>query len=487
MKLKELLKEMDILRLDGDLETEISGLENDSRLIRPGYLFVAVKGYETDGHLFCRQAVLNGAAAVLLEQEEGLEELCRQRGVAVVKAADSRKALAQAAAAFYGWPARQLNMVGITGTNGKTSTAILSYRILKAAGHLTGVIGTISNFIHNRELSAERTTPEAHQLQKLLAEMRAESVDTAVMEVSSHALELDRVCGIRFKVAAFTNLSLDHLDFHQTMENYLKAKSRLFQMAETGVINADDPVKDELLKENTCQHLCFYSIKDPKADFYADQIEHHLTGTNYRLSFAGRTYPVALRTPGNFSVYNSLAAIAVTYSLGVPMEVILSALAECSQVRGRFQPVQLPGGFTAIVDYAHTPDGLENVLRSINEFKTGRVITVFGCGGDRDRSKRPLMAEIAERYSDYVIITSDNPRTEKPEQIIAEVAAGMTGRAYELETDRRKAIEKALTRAETGDVVLVAGKGHEDYQIIGRQKQPFDDVKIIEEWGSKQC
>ena len=484
MKLKELLKEVDILRVDGDVEREISGLENDSRLIGPGYLFVAVKGYETDGHLFCRQAVLNGAAAVLLEQEESVAELCRERGVTVVKVADSRKALAQTAAAFYGTPAKHLNMVGITGTNGKTSTAILSYRIMEAAGHWTGVIGTISNFIHTQELPAERTTPEAHQLQKLLAQMRAESVDTAVMEVSSHALELNRVYGIPFKVAAFTNLSLDHLDFHKTMENYLHAKSKLFQMAEIGVINADDPVKDELLKGNRCRRLYFYSMKDAKADFYADQIEHHLTGTNYRLCFAGKTYPVRLRTPGNFSVYNSLAAIGITYSLGVPLEIILPALAEFSQVRGRFQPVSL-GGFTAIVDYAHTPDGLENVLRSILEFKTGKVITVFGCGGDRDRSKRPLMAQIAERYSDYVIITSDNPRTENPDEIIAEIAAGMNGQAYELETDRRRAIEKALARAKTGDVVLVAGKGHEDYQIIGKQKQPFDDVKIIQEWGRK--
>ena len=487
MKLKELLKEMDILWRQGDPEIEISGIENDSRLIRPGYLFVAVKGYETDGHSFCGQAILNGAAAILLEQEEGIDQaLCRERGVAVIKTADSRRALAQAAAAFYGQPAEGLDMVGITGTNGKTSTAILSYRILETAGHLAGVIGTISNFIHNRELPAERTTPEAHQLQKLLSQMRAEAVDTVVMEVSSHALALGRVEGIRFKVAAFTNLSLDHLDFHQTMENYLKAKSRLFQMAQIGVINADDPVKDELLKEHRCQRLYFYSLKDPAADFYADQIEHHLTGTKYRLSFAGQSYPVILRTPGNFSVYNSLAAIGITYSLGVPLDRIVRALAECSQVRGRFQPVELPGGFTAIVDYAHTPDGLENVLRSIGEFKTGKVITVFGCGGDRDRSKRPLMAEIAEHYSDYVIITSDNPRTEDPEKIIAEVASGMTGMAYELETDRRQAIEKALSRAEAGDVVLVAGKGHEDYQIIGRQKQPFDDVKVIEEWRNKQ-
>ncbi len=488
MKLKELLEQVEVLQLEGDTEVEIGGIENDSRRIHSGYLFTAIRGYETDGHLFCNQAALNGAVAILLEDDSFLDkQLCRERKITLIKAADSRKALACVAAAFYGNPAKRLEMAGVTGTNGKTSTAVLSYRILEATGRCAGVIGTISNFIRQKELPAERTTPEAHELQKLFAQMKQESVEAVVMEVSSHALELHRVDGIRFKTAAFTNLTLDHLDFHGTMDNYLRAKSKLFQMAEIGIVNADDPHTQELLKDNRCDKIYYYGMKDEAADFYADQVEHHLTGTKYRLNFEGKSYLVVLQTPGNFSVYNSLAAIGITYSLGVPMEEILRALAEFSKVRGRFQTILLPGDFTAIVDYAHTPDGLENVLRSIREFSTGKVITVFGCGGDRDRSKRPVMAEIAEKYSDYVLITSDNPRTEDPEQILHEVAAGMKGRAYEMEVDRRAAIERALTMAGSKDIVLVAGKGHEDYQIIGKEKRPFDDVKVIEEWGRTQC
>lgn len=487
MKLSELLTNLEIISVSGSTDREIIGFENDSRQIKTGFMFVAVKGYETDGHLYCNQAVLNGATAILLEEEEEVDrQLCSEHGTTLIRVGDSRKALAEVAAAFYHRPAEQMNMVGITGTNGKTSTALLVYRILEENGIGAGVIGTISNFIRQIEIPAERTTPEAHELQKLFAQMVAEKVDTAVMEVSSHALDLHRVDGIPFKIAAFTNLSLDHLDFHKTMENYLKAKSKLFQMAEIGVVNADDDVAAKLIENHKCNKIGFYSICDKNADFFADQITHHLTGTNYSLHLQGKCYPVQLKTPGNFSVYNSLAAFAIAYYLGVEPEKIIASLAKHSQVRGRFQAIALPTGATAIVDYAHTPDGLENVLKSISEFKTGKVITVFGCGGDRDKTKRPLMAKIAEQYSDFAVITSDNPRTENPVEIVNQVVAGMSGQEYILEIDRKEAIEKALKMAKAEDVVLIAGKGHEDYQIIGKEKNHFDDAEIVEKWRRKQ-
>lgn len=484
MKLSEILKSMEVVSAPDNPDMEITAIENDSRQVKQGALFVAVRGYETDGHLYCNQAIKQGAAAIIVEDEEGIQ--IQDGRTAVIKVKNSRIALAQAATAFYGEPSRNMNMVGITGTNGKTSTALLSYRILQETGHPSGLIGTISNFINEREIPAERTTPEAHELQALFAEMAEEKLENVLMEVSSHALDLNRVEGIAFKVAVFTNLSLDHLDFHKTMENYLHAKSKLFQMAEIGVVNADDAAHVELLKHHTCKQIAYYSIKDSNADFYASNIHHEITGAKYELHFQGKIYPVSLQTPGNFSVYNSLAAIAATYSLGLSIPEILQALSQNSKVRGRFQSIVLPKDFTAVVDYAHTPDGLENVLKSVLEFKKGRCITVFGCGGDRDRSKRPQMAAIAEKYSDYVIITSDNPRTENPEDIVKEVAGGMKGNAYEIEVDRKKAIHKALAFAEKNDVVLIAGKGHEDYQIIGKEKIHFDDVEIVEDWGRNQ-
>ncbi|RRD96265.1 UDP-N-acetylmuramoyl-L-alanyl-D-glutamate--2,6-diaminopimelate ligase [Clostridiales bacterium COT073_COT-073] len=486
MKLANLLEKVTTLAVKGNMETEITGIANDSRQVKKGFLFVAVKGYETDGHLFCEQAITNGAVAILLEDEKyWQDEWAIKNNVTLIRVADSRPVLAEVAAAFYGRPAERMKMVGITGTNGKTSTALLTYRILEETGHRAGVIGTISNFIHQKEIPAERTTPEAHQLQALLAEMAAEKVEAVMMEVSSHALDLHRVNGIPFKVAAFTNLSLDHLDFHKTMDHYLAAKSKLFQMTEVAVVNLDDPATGKLLQNHGCRQVLYYSLKDSAADLYADQIEHHLTGTSYWLHLTGQKYHIRLKTPGNFSVYNSLAAFGLAWQLGITPAEIAAVLENCSQVRGRFQTIALPTGATAIVDYAHTPDGLENVLKAIAEFKTNRVITVFGCGGDRDRSKRPLMAEIAEKYSDYTIITSDNPRTEDPQAIVMEIASGMRKRAYQIETDRKTAIEKALVLAKSGDVVLIAGKGHEDYQIIGKQKIHFDDAEIVEKWGNK--
>lgn len=483
MKLSSLLADVEIVSIQGDTNIEIRGLANDSRQVKAGFLFVAIKGFETDGHLFWRQALANGAEAILVEADLLMDEGSQSdRPFALIRVENARLALAKLAMNFYGRPTTKMDMVGITGTNGKTSTSLLTYHIMQEAGKKTGVIGTISNFIGPREIPAERTTPEAHELEKLFAEMVDHQVDTLVMEVSSHALDLYRVAGIRFKIAAFTNLSLDHLDFHKTMENYLKAKSKLFQMAEIGVVNLDDPYSQQVLANHTCKQIVYYSLKNKEADFFADQIDHDLGGSRYRLHVGGQDYKVSLKTPGNFSVYNSLAAIAITYHLGIGLDQIIGGLEKHSQVKGRFQAIPLTNGSTAIVDYAHTPDGLENVLRSIQEFKSHQVITVFGCGGDRDKSKRPLMAKIAEEYSDLLVVTSDNPRTEEPQSIIQDVVAGLQGQSYLIEVDRKKAIEKALAYAGRGDIVLIAGKGHEDYQIIGKEKFPFDDGQVVREW-----
>lgn len=483
MKLKEILQNVSVLFHSGNLEIEINGIENDSRKIVEGNLFVAVKGYEVDGHHFCKAAVQNGAKAILLEDKDpALEQELTAKGVTLIQVKDSRKALGEVAASFYNHPAKRMNMVGITGTNGKTSTSLLSYAVLEENNHRVGVVGTISNRIHKMEIPTERTTPEAHELQRLFAQMIEHRVDTAVMEVSSHALALHRVDEIPFKIGVFTNLSLDHLDFHETMENYKLAKKKLFSLCEIGIINADDPVAEDLLADNSCQKVLRYSMVDASADYFAKNIKHEITGTEYQLSYQGEEYAVRLQTPGNFSVYNSLAAIAIATQLEVSMKDCLDALQKHSLVRGRFETVVLPNGSTAVVDYAHTPDGLENVLKSIHEFKKGRVITVFGCGGDRDKTKRPIMAQIAERYSDYIYITSDNPRTEDPLQILKDIEAGVKGDLYECEVDRKAAILKALQSAKQEDVILIAGKGHEDYQIIGKEKIHFDDVEIVKEW-----
>lgn len=478
MKLEGILGSLQYELIQGELDINIKGICSDSRKCQEGYLFVAITGFETDGHKYIFQSIQAKALAIVVEYIDfELTDIPEQ--VTVIKVKNSRKVLAYLANKFYNNPSSQFKLVGVTGTNGKTTTVTLMNNVLEYLGRKTGLIGTIANKIDDLVLPAARTTPESLELQQLFSEMATKNISNVVMEVSSHALDLYRVAYCQFDVGIFTNLTLDHLDYHKTMENYGQAKAKLFRMCKVGVINIDDAYADQML-EQTKQAIT-YSTKEPKADLYGTEIKTSLDGVDFRLIYDQQSYPVHIQTPGKFSVYNALAAIGGLIALNIDIETIIQALAQNSQVKGRFQGISSPTGYTAIVDYAHAPDGLENVLTAIKEFVENRIITVFGCGGDRDKTKRPIMGQISGRLSDYSIITSDNPRTEVPIDIMKDIEQGLrqVSQQYEMIEDRRQAIEHALEIAEKGDIVLVAGKGHEDYQIIGKEKIHFDDEEVI--------
>lgn len=483
MKLEGLLAGQHYKVLQGLMSGNITGIANDSRKVCDGYVFVAIKGFEQDGHLYIGQAIQNGAKAIVLEDKNSYNKEIPE-DITVIEVEKGRKVLAAMANHFYNNPSSQFKLVGVTGTNGKTSTVFLINNVLEYYKRRTGLIGTIQNKIHNTTFEAERTTPESIEVQYLFSEMAKANVNDVVMEVSSHALDLYRVAYTHFDVGVFTNLTLDHLDYHKTMENYMGAKAKLFKMCDVGVINIDDAAAKYMMDEGTCKSYVTCSTKDSGASLYAYDIENRLAGVSFKVNYKDEVYQVSMQTPGEFSVYNALSAMGTLLTLRLTMVQIIEAFREHSQIKGRFQSIESPTGFTSIVDYAHAPDGLENVLTSMQGFATNKIITVFGCGGDRDKTKRPIMGEIAGKYSDYCIITSDNPRTEVPETIIQEVEAGMlkTSCAYVKVTDRKEGILTALKMAQPGDLVLVAGKGHEDYQIVGKVKHHFDDLEIIKEY-----
>lgn len=483
MELKKLLEGVPCERIQGNAEQEITGVAYDSRTVEPGGLFVCIEGFRTDGHKYIPSALEKGAAAILCtHQVQGIP-----KNTAVVLAENTRKALAMVSANFYGHPSRQMRMIGVTGTNGKTTTTYLIKSVLEKAGRKVGIIGTIENRIGDRVLPASRTTPESRELQALLEEMRAEGVTDVVMEVSSHSLDLYRVEGIAFDVAVFTNLTQDHLDYHKTMENYRAAKGLLFERAKKSVINMDDAAGEYMAGRSGGDVLPFGIGKDRALT--AEDIRISAEGSAFELLWQEKRLPVRLHTPGRFSVYNALGAAGACIALGVPLETIAAGLSENSGVSGRFQTIRSRKGCQAVVDYAHTPDGLENVLKTAGEFTKGKIITVFGCGGDRDKTKRPIMGETAGRLSDYCLITSDNPRTEDPLEIIKEVEAGVrkTGCPYEKVPDRREAIRRAAALAGRGDVILVAGKGHETYQIFPDRTIHFDDVEEVRNAFGEDC
>lgn len=477
MKLLSLIEGINFEVIKGNPEVNIINICHDSRLVEDGSLFIAIEGFESDGHAYINKAVVQGAAAIIVTKEGDYEAF----ELPIIRVEDGRIALACAATRFYNRPTSQFGLVGVTGTNGKTSTVFLIDRILQGANKKTGVIGTIENRIGDEIIPATHTTPDALELQRLFSRMVEANVNDVVMEVSSHALDLSRVHGAEFDVAVFTNLTLDHLDYHKTMEAYRDAKLRLFMMAPKAVINMDDETGRYFLEKTIAKEVYTYSAESSQAVLYAKDILINIEGTKFNLVYQDQEYPIVINTPGRFSVYNALAAIGASLALGVPMAVIARVLAANSVVRGRFETIASPKGYYAVVDYAHAPDGLLNVLKTIEEFVEGRIITVFGCGGDRDRTKRPIMGKIAGEHSNYCIITSDNPRTEEPEAIIDEVEVGTkeSGCEYSRITDRKTAIIHALSMAKPGDLVLVAGKGHEDYQIIGKTKIHFDDREII--------
>jgi UDP-N-acetylmuramoyl-L-alanyl-D-glutamate--2,6-diaminopimelate ligase len=448
---------------------EIGGLAYDNRAVEPGTLFFCVPGFTRDGHDFAGDAVARGAAALVVARPV-------DAGVPEVRVDDVRAAMATAAARFYGDPTASLPVVGVTGTNGKTTTAFLVRALLEAAGRRCGLLGTVTSVVAGEERPTVRTTPEAIDLQRTFREMLDGGDTACAMEISSHALELRRAEGVRVAAAVFTNLTQDHLDFHPTMEDYFQAKRRLFasELTRGRVVNVDDPYGRRLADEFT--DAVTFAI-DAEAAYRAVDVETGFAGTDCRFETPDGAFDVHVPLPGAFNVANALGAWAAVRALGVE----LTALPDSARVPGRFEPVDEGQPFAVLVDYAHTPDSLENVLRAARELATGRVIAVFGAGGDRDRGKRPLMGEIGARLADIALVTSDNPRSEDPEAIIAEILAG-AGREVEHDVDRRRSIHRAVELARPGDVVVIAGKGHEQGQEFGGgRKEPFDDVSVARE------
>jgi UDP-N-acetylmuramoyl-L-alanyl-D-glutamate--2,6-diaminopimelate ligase len=488
MLLGDMAKLLIIASIEGDPATPIQGVQIDSRKVQPGDLFICLRGHREDGHDYVRQAEMNGASALVVERDvdSGLPKL-------IVK--DSRYAMAVIANAWYRYPSHQLKVIGVTGTNGKTTITYLLDQILRDEGRRTGLMGTIRVKIGERTFESNNTTLESLELQAHLRRMCDAGAEYGIMEVSSHALEQGRVRGTRFRTAVFTNLTQDHLDYHRTMEEYRSAKGLLFarmgntfsdqlEQLQFAVLNADDEASREYARLTNAQVIT-YGIREP-ADVRASEININHEGTAFTLhSFAG-SIPIRLKMFGMFSVYNALAAAAAALAEGIPLERIGRSLESVPGVEGRFEPVYAGQDFLVLVDYAHTPDSLENVLQTIREFAQGKVITVFGCGGDRDRTKRPIMGEKAALYSDYVYVTSDNPRSEDPERIVHDIMRGIkrvperAGHA-EVVLDRREAIRKAVARAGAKDVVLIAGKGHETYQEIQGVRHPFDDREAAKE------
>ena len=473
MKLRDILEGIEIRSIHADPEMEITGIAYDSRTVEPGQLFVAVTGFAADGHRFIPMAVEKGAAAVLCQTPPEGE-------IPYVQVENTRSALALASANFFGRPAEKMKFIGITGTNGKTTSTYLLKEILeKTAGAKVGLVGTIQNMIGDQVLETERTTPESYELQKLFAEMAEAGCTHVVMEVSSHALVLDRVAGVRFDVGMFSNLTQDHLDFHKTMEEYRKAKAILFRMCDVGVYNADDPASEKIMAEATCR--AFTYAEHHEADLKAENVVLHADSVEFTAVHGGERVPVTLGIPGGFTVYNALCVLGAAMAMGIPLSEAAAALAGAHGVKGRVEVVPTPGrDYTVLIDYAHTPDSLENVLTSVRGYCKGRLISVFGCGGDRDNTKRPIMGRIGARLSDIAVITSDNPRTEDPDQIIEQILAGISDRSNCVVVEnRRRAIREAMAMAKKDDIIVLCGKGHETYQILGTEKTHLDEREEV--------
>ena len=482
MKLQELTDHLLVYRIIGDTQADIQDLESDSRRAAAGQLFFCLPGHTVDGHDFAAQAVEKGASALVVSRELPLP-------VPQVVVPDVRQAFAMLSDAWFGHPSHRLRPIGVTGTNGKTTTTYLIERILADAGIAPGVIGTIETRYAGKSRPMSGTTPDALALQRTFREMLDAGTERCVMEVSSHALEQGRVKGVRFRTAIFTNLTQDHLDYHKTMEAYADAKGLFFsRLGNTyaadpndrvyAVLNADDEASRKFAKLTSAE-IVTYGIEN-EAHVRARDVVITASGTSFKLETFRGGRDVNLQLVGKFNVYNALAAIAAALCEGIDLDAAVGSLERTPGVPGRVEAVNVGQSFAVVVDYAHTPDGLDNVLRAVNEIATGRVICVFGCGGDRDRTKRPIMGRIASELSDYAVVTSDNPRTEDPLAILADIEAGLkeAGAApdsYEIEPDRAQAIRKAVEMASPGDVVLIAGKGHETYQIIGGVTHDFDD------------
>ncbi|MDH4078236.1 MAG: UDP-N-acetylmuramoyl-L-alanyl-D-glutamate--2,6-diaminopimelate ligase [Nitrospira sp.] len=473
-----------VLERQGDLDVSVTAITDDSRKAASQCLFVAVKGEHVDGHRFIPAALKGGVSALVVQ------EAVRGISLPFVRVEDSRRALGLLGSRFYGDPSNRIRMIGITGTNGKTTTTYVCKALLEGLGRQVGLIGTVAYQIGTRTMPAAHTTPGALELQRLLAEMASCGCGTAVMEVSSHALAQDRTSGCEYDVGVFSNLTQDHLDFHKTMENYFQAKLRLFTGLGEGrkknkraIINIDDPYGSQIVARSPVP-VWTYALKS-KADLLAEDVQLSIRGTTFTAATPVGTFPIESHLVGEHNVYNLLAAIGVALHEGATPDQIRQAVRNVLNVPGRFERVMAGQPFTVVVDYAHTEDALVRLLTAAEVLKSGRIITVFGCGGDRDRGKRPKMGAAAVRYSDVVILTSDNPRTEDPHAILDQVEVGVieglrqrSHVRYRKIADRRQAIEEAVREAHDEDMVLIAGKGHEDYQIVGTEKLHFDDREV---------
>src|SRR6266478_3052968 len=480
MQLKTLIAAIPIRHVIGTLDRTVESIAYDSRRVQRNGLFVALRGETSDGHEFIGQAIERGASVIVTERDE------QHSRVTCLLVENTRNALADLSANFYGHPARKLRLAAVTGTNGKTTTTFLIKHICEKAGLRCGLIGTVRYEIGERILPAIRTTPESLDLQELLAQIVNAGCRAAAMEVSSHALAQDRTRGLEWNVAVFTNLTQDHLDFHGTMESYFDSKTKLFtrlgsqekKRKPVAIVNIDDRYGEQLLKKIDQRVAVVTYGRSVRADFRASNYRVEFSGTSYQLDAGGKSYLVRVPLIGRFNVVNSVAALAAANALGVNLRDAVLSLGTSPQVPGRLEMVPAKRQFQVFVDYAHTPDALRNVLKTLRDLEPHRLIVVFGCGGDRDHQKRPLMGEMVDQYADYAIITSDNPRKEDPSAIIAEIEKGYRSTHYEKIVDRMAAIGRAITLAQPRDIVLIAGKGHENYQEFADHTVPFDDIQV---------
>ena len=467
MLLKDLIFDVD----DEFEDLQITGITSDSREIKDGYAFVCIKGVNDDGHKYSEIAAEKGAVVVFTERKMNVKN--------EIVVSDTRELYADMCAKWFGNPADSLKLIGVTGTNGKTSITYMLKSILEHFGHKVGLIGTIQNMIGDEVIQTKNTTPGVYELNRLFADMKNKGCSYVVMEVSSHALDQKRVCNLSFDAAIFTNLTQDHLDYHITMENYLLAKKRLFSMCKTAIVNCDDEYCEKLVEGLNCK-VVSYSLGD-NSTYSAKAIKYNPTSVEYELVSNNILNHIKFNTGGKFSVYNSMCAAVTAIELGLPIGEISNAIQSIEGIKGRAESVPTGRDFSVIIDYAHTPDGLKNILKTFRDCEKNRVIALFGCGGDRDKTKRPIMGNIATRYADYVIVTSDNPRSEDPDEIINDILVGTTGSKTPIKviTNRIEAIKYAISIAQSGDIIVLAGKGHETYQILNTGTIHLDEREIV--------
>lgn len=482
MKLREMLVGLKGLKVKGNLDLEIKKIESNSKAVKNDDLFIAIKGFDTDGHQYIDKAIQNGAIAVMIEEGCELKSLAIPEGITIIMAKDTREALAICSSNFYDNPSRKFKLIGVTGTKGKTTTTFMIKEILEKAGKKVGLIGTIATYVNGKKLKdSDRTTPESLELQKEFAQMVELGVEVVVMEVSSQSLKLHRVDGCEFDMVVFTNFSEDHISpkEHPDMQDYFNSKLKLFEMCKIGMVNADDLYGAKIPKLFPDSNIVTYGI-----DNFANMLAKDITITNsyvdFKAKITDKNERVKTGIPGRFSVYNSLAAICVAQKFGISPEVVKEALAEV-RVPGRSELVDNKKEIPIMIDYAHSPESLQNILQAVKSYTRGKVISVFGCGGDRDNSKRPIMGEISGRIADFTFITSDNPRTEKPEKIVEEIEEGIkkTKGKYKVVVDRTEAIKEAIQMATKRDIIVLAGKGHEPYQEVNGVKNVYDERIIV--------